>query len=221
MSRLRTQAAQAIVDAVAPFLPNDITVRALSESPTQFSQYPALVAMPQRFKKRWWYEAPVCDENRDPVLDDLGRVLMLVGSDEGSIQLRAYARDAITRENIEDGVNSAFNQTSGQPGVLTVTVTDAVIAGGTVPIDLVVSAKLKGDEWREERVFSERRMEYHDTDATIGIYVPREVTPDGDNAIVTKIIICLSEDTTTDISQIPDPADRLAALEPLDTLEVT
>lgn len=221
MSRLRYQAASALIDALLPAMPVGTVGKAVEQPPTQFSQYPEILALPQRFSFTWWYEEPLCDDNGDVVLDSDGRPMFFVGEEEGVLQLQAYARTAYAREAIEDAVTAAFNQLSGKPGVLVATIAAPVISGKTLPVSLTASFSLPTSEWRDELVFSERRREFIDVDATLGVYVPREIADNGENAIVQVIDLCLSEDITTDISVFSTPAEKLSALEPLDTMEVT
>jgi hypothetical protein len=221
MSRLQYEACKALVEAIGPFVPNDTKLSAIHEPPTQHSAYPQLVALPRKMTRTYWTETPLCDTSGDPVVDSLGRPVFLIGSGDGTIQLRAYAREAFTREEIEDGVNAAFVQTSGAPGTLNVDVINPTFHGGIIPTTITVKFDFSADEWREELVFSERRMEFFDVAVSMPLLAARPITEDGDNAIVTEIDLCLTQDVDTDVSGIPDPADKLAALEPFDTLVVT
>lgn len=218
MSRLRYLAAQGLADiigqAVAPFQGRAV---APQQPPTEVSQYPEVVVLPLRHVTEWWYEQPLCDDSGAVVLDSNGDPVYLLGSEDGTTRLHAVARTEHAREDLEDAAMAAFNQLPGRPGLVVVDIANPVVAGRTIPATIRASFSLRSAEWREEMVFSERRIAWLDCDSSIAVIASR---PIAQAPIAAQIQILLSHDIETDITGLA-PDDAIAALQPIEQVTVT
>jgi hypothetical protein len=186
-SNLRKEAAKALGAFIAAQVP-EFNNRFLvgQPDPEKQADFAGLVILPGRYK----FESE-SEEEVDETLPT--RALVEVGSLEGSVEVRIYARHAAVRDDLEQKVLEALVSREGSPGTIVVTVPGIVVGGATWGYAPSCTYSLAGSDWQEEFAFEHRRYSFIELDSWLPMLVAR-------NGVYTieQMALAVTNDMTTE-----------------------
>jgi hypothetical protein len=192
------------------------TVNVLDKLPTKLSVQPSVAILPSRFTWVPWQQGVLRHDDGTPVVPEPGRPIYENGTHEGQVQIWVSNESAAQREFFQDLITNEFNQEAA-PGRIRVTVPNVKVTGIATGWDATLAFTYGGRaEWRDERVFSERRWSFIDIDLDVpalsiksGEYVADDIRLHFDHDTETEAIIITNPDTSLDesatLESIEDP----------------
>lgn len=130
------------------------------------------------------------------------RLLVEVGTFEGTCEIRVYARHQTTRDDLEDKIMQALCSREGSPGTVVFAVQNLTVNGTKWNYKPPCTYSLSGSDWHDEFAFEHRRYSFIEMDS----WLPMLINRDGVYAI-RQMVLALTDDLVTD-NAAPIPLEQ-------------
>lgn len=147
--------------------------------------YPSVSIVPRRFELVERFQEHEADDSVT------GKLLVNVGTLEGTVEVRVHTRTPYERETLEEAVLAAMFSTELAPGVVVCQLAAVTVGGQAYTHQPLTTFVLSDEEWREEAAFVDDRYTFLTLDASFPLLVSRDVPS------IDQLILAFTSDLTS------------------------